>query len=145
MICFLTSRTDVPDADHLTLNPANRFAEELRRCFPKPCRALYICSDPNGWAKTDYYADTIRASFEEAGFSFAQLLTLDGRNADESAELLRGSNLLILSGGHVPTQNRFFQKILRWNRSAHRGIPKAVISVHRADLPLQRRAAGKRT
>lgn len=109
MICFLTSRIDVPDTGEL--NSANRFTDELRLCFPNPCRALDICSDPDGWDKTDYYASLTKKMFEDAGFSFERFYTLDGRNDGLAAKLVQDSNLLILSGGHVPTQNRFFDRI----------------------------------
>jgi dipeptidase E len=111
MICFLTSRTDLPGAEDFRLNPANGFAERLRRCFPEPCRALDICSDPEDAEKMDFYAAAIRASFEDAGFRFESFRTLDGRNREQAAELVRQADLLILSGGHVPTQNRFFSEI----------------------------------
>lgn len=109
MICFLTSRTDLPG--HEELNPDNRFIDELRRVFPNPCRALNICSDPDGWEKTDFYASLTRLYFENAGFRFDSFRVLDGRNAAQAKELVRESNLVILGGGHVPTQNRFFSKI----------------------------------
>ena len=109
MICFLTSRTDLSGKEEL--NPANRFIDELRRCFPRPCRALDVCSDPDGWEKTDLYASLTRLYFENAGFTFERFDMLDGRNEAQAAELVRGSNLLILSGGHVPTQNCFFARI----------------------------------
>ncbi len=109
MICFLTSRTDNPET--FALNPANGFADRLRACFPKPCRALQICSDPEGWEKTDFYAALLRRSFEDAGFAFQSFRALDGRNEGQAAALLGESDFLILSGGHVPTQNRFFEKI----------------------------------
>ena len=111
MICFLTSRTDLPGSDHLNLNPANGFVERLRRCFPEPCRALEVCSDPNDPGKMDFYAALLRRSFEAEGFSFKSIRTLDGRNRDDAASLVREANFLILSGGHVPTQNRFFAEI----------------------------------
>ena len=109
MICFLTSRMDVPDTGEL--NSANHFIDELRLRFPNPCRALDICSDPDGWDKTDYYASLTRKMFEDAGFAFEQFYTLDSRNEGFAAKLVQESNLLILSGGHVPTQNHFFDKI----------------------------------
>ena len=109
MICFLTSRTDLPG--HEELNPANRFVGELRRVLPNPCRALNICSDPDGWEKTDFYAALTRLYFENAGFFFEHFRVLDGRNADQAEELVRDADLIILGGGHVPTQNRYFQKI----------------------------------
>ena len=109
MICFLTSRIDDPATGGL--NPANHFIDELRLHFPTPCRALDICSDPDDWDKTDFYVLLTKKMFEDAGFSFEQFYTLDSRNQDSAKKLVQGSNLLILSGGHVPTQNRFFNKI----------------------------------
>ena len=111
MICFLTGRPDPPESDHLSLNPANGLVDELRRTLPRPCRALEICSDPDAWEKTDFYAAALRTSFERSGFSFSRYDTLDGRNEERAAELVRAAELLILAGGHVPTQNAFFRKI----------------------------------
>ena len=109
MICFLTGRTDIPDTGEL--NPANGFIEELRRRFPVHCRALNVCSDPDGWERTDHFAALTRQSFENEGFRFESFTVLDGRNAARAAELVRGSDVIILAGGHVPTQNRFFHSI----------------------------------
>ena len=109
MICFLTGRTDIPDTGEL--NPANGFIEELRRRFPAHCRALNVCSDPDGWERTDHFAALTRQSFENEGFRFESFTVLDGRNAARAAELVRGSDVIILAGGHVPTQNRFFHSI----------------------------------
>jgi dipeptidase E len=109
MICFLTSRTDEPETGRL--NPANHFADELRRRYPRSCSALFLCSDPDSWETTDFYAAMLKKSFEDAGFVFQSFRTLDGRNEAQAAELVTGANLFILAGGHVPTQNRFFQRI----------------------------------
>ncbi len=109
MICFLTSRMDDPDTGRL--NSANHFTDELRRHFPSPCRALYICSDPDGWDNTDYYASLTKNMLEDAGFAPERFFTLDSRNENMAAKLVHDSNLLILSGGHVPTQNLFFSRI----------------------------------
>ena len=109
MICFLTGRIDSPDTGKL--NSANRFPDELRTHFPDPCRALDIASDPENHDRTEYYANLTKKIFEDAGFAFESFDILDSRNEKHAAELVRKSNLLILSGGHVPTQNRFFEKI----------------------------------
>ncbi len=121
MICFLTSRTDDPVTG--ALNPVNHFVDELRLCFPDPCRALDICSDPDRWDKMDYYASITRKSLEDAGFGFECFAALDSRNDDQAEKLVRKSNLIILSGGHVPTQNRFFDRIgLRYLLKNFEGI-----------------------
>lgn len=109
MICFLTSRMDDPDTGEL--NSANRFTDELRLRIPDPCRALHICSDPDNWEKMDKYTAITRAMLERAGFRFDRFDTLDSRNENLAEALVRESDLLILAGGHVPTQNRFFHKI----------------------------------
>ena len=109
MTCILTCRPDVSGA--ALLNPANRLVDELRRHFPKPCRAVYICSDPDGWEKMDFYAAAVKTMFSNGGFKFRSFRVLDGRNEERASELVRGANFLILAGGHVPTQNRFFRKI----------------------------------
>lgn len=109
MICFLTSRMDDPDTGEL--NPANRFLDELRLRIPNPCRALHICSDPDGWEKMDKYSSITREMLEHAGFHFDRFDTLDSRNETQAEQLVRESDLLILAGGHVPTQNQFFQRI----------------------------------
>ncbi len=97
---------DTPD-----LNPANGFIHELHLALPYPCRALYICSDPNGCEKTDLYAAGTAESMEKAGFAFSAFDVLDSRNAADAAGLIENADLIILSGGHVPTQNAFFRAI----------------------------------
>ena len=109
MICFLTSSPIIPNTS--LVNPANAFCAELRDCFPARCRALYICSDPENVELTEFYAAATRGSFEDAGFHFERFRILDGRNEEQAEALIRDSDLLILTGGHVPTQNRFFQRI----------------------------------
>ena len=109
MICFLTSRMDDPYTGEL--NTANRFLDELRLRFPHPCRALFICSNPENHDTTDHYAYVTKRMFDDAGLYFERFDILDGRNEELAASLVKGSDLLILAGGHVPTQNVFFTKI----------------------------------
>ena len=109
MTCFFTSSPMVPDT--LDLNPANGFIHRLHLALPYPCQALYICSDPDDWEKTDLYATGTAESMEKAGFAFSRFEVLDGRNADDAAALIADADFIILCGGHVPTQNAFFQAI----------------------------------
>ena len=109
MICFLTSSPMIPGTE--TLNPENGFTLELRRYVPENCRALFICSDPDLPDKTDFIAASMKRSLEGAGFRFRRFSVLDGRNESRAANLVARADLIVLAGGHVPTQNRFFEKI----------------------------------
>ena len=109
MVCFLTSSPVIPGTE--LLNPANAFTDELRRCFCRGCRTVFICSDPDLYDETDFFANATKEIFENAGFSFGSFCILDSRNEHEAPELVKRSDLIILAGGHVPTQNRFFNRI----------------------------------
>ncbi len=109
MKCFLASNPFMVWTDNL--NPANGFVSELLRCWPKEARGLYICSDPSDWAGVDEYGSIVRRAFEKSGLRFRSFETLDGRNSDFAPDLVSGASFIFLTGGHVPTQNRFFQDI----------------------------------
>lgn len=109
MICFLTSSQDQPGETRL--NRANGFDEEFMKVVPENCRCTYICSDPDDHEGTDKYGGIMRELLEGTGAKIASYTLLDGRNEDRAAELVRSSDVLVLTGGHVPTQNRFFRKI----------------------------------
>lgn len=109
MICFLTSSQDQPGEHHL--NRANGFDKEFMKVVPQPCRCTYICSDPEDHEGTDKYGWIMRELLEGTGVEIASYDLLDGRNAGRAAELVQNSDLLVLTGGHVPTQNRFFREI----------------------------------
>ena len=109
MICFLTSSHNIegqPD-----LNPANGFAAELLKAVPRPCRGLAVCSAPDDHERTDFFCHSVREGFEVSGVVFADYQILDRRNQSKAAELVQSAGLIILMGGHVPTQNRFFGEI----------------------------------
>lgn len=109
MTCFFTSSPNLPDDPDLC--PFNGFIHELHLALPYPCRALYICSDPDDWEKTDLYAASTAEAMEKAGFAFSAFDVLDGRNLEDAAGLIDNADFIILCGGHVPTQNAFFQAI----------------------------------
>ena len=109
MVCFLTSSPVIPGT--LELNPANSFMDELHRRFQSGGRVLFICSNPDVYDKTDFFANEMKGIFENSGFLFGTFTILDRRNEHDAPELINNADLIILAGGHVPTQNRFFRKI----------------------------------
>ena len=111
MIAFLTSSPCVPNADRAILNPANGFVDRMRSALPERPRCLFICSHPDSAYLTDKYAADMDEAFCGAGLPFGSLTVLDSRTDERAAGLIAQSDLIILAGGHVPTQNEYFTRI----------------------------------
>lgn len=121
MTYFLTSSPCIVGA--AKLNPANGFVEELKQALPSLCSCLFIASDPDNPSRTDGFGNAMRLAFADAGFQFFSYTVLDRRNAGKAAALIARSGLIILAGGHVPTQNKFFQELgLRGLLQGYEGV-----------------------
>lgn len=116
MIAFLTSS---PGGSHeengirkaCRLNDANGFLERLTAVWPEQARCLLICAEPDNKENNDAMAENYRKAFPMSGLPLEQLELCDGRNAALLPVLFAKSNVIILSGGHTLTQNRFFHQI----------------------------------
>ena len=111
MIAFLTSSPCIYGAPRAILNPENQFISNLFSCLPPNPKCLFICSAPDDLGFTDRVSSEMAAAFREAGMEFSRLYKLDRRNQGDAQMLIWKSDFIILSGGHVPTQNEFFQEI----------------------------------
>lgn len=111
MIAFLTSSPCIYGVPRAILNPENGFVDNLRSCLLENPRCLFVASAPDDIAFTDRVAEEMAACFYEAGMGFSELTRLDRRNQADARLLIWESDFIILSGGHVPTQNAFFGEI----------------------------------
>jgi len=111
MILFITSSPYVANAPRAILSPANAFIDNIRQALPENPRVLFVCADPEDHQGVCRFAAETTAAFAEAGIAFSCYHVLDGHNSRSTQALLNRSDFVILSGGHVPTQNAFFQKI----------------------------------
>lgn len=109
MIYFLTSSPCIVGAP--IFNEENNFVRELRQALPQHLSGLFVCSSPDDPERTDRFSQDMKDCFENAGFSFVQFEILDRRTEKRAAELVSEANFIILAGGHVPTQNRFFAEL----------------------------------
>lgn len=110
MITFLTSNPFIEGTE--SLNPKNRLVDELLFNIKRNnVRGLFICATPDNPDFTDGCRDSIHKALSEIGLKFSCFHVLDGRNPEKTQELTSYSDVIVLGGGHVPTQNRFFQKI----------------------------------
>lgn len=111
MTVFMTSSPCIIGAERAILSPANGFIDNLKASLPPRPRALFVCSNPDTPAETDGFGRDICGAIVEAGIPVSKWSVLDGRNEKDAQLLIWQSDLIVLAGGHVPTQNLFFQKI----------------------------------
>ena len=116
MKLYLTSspagsyRSDVAE-EFRGLNPANHMVENLKEDWRDFSRCLIIAADPDAWMGNDemrFYFETV---LRDTGLSISGLDICDGRNGKETVRRLQEYDMIILGGGHVPTQNAFFWSI----------------------------------
>lgn len=111
MIIYVTSSPFIDGADRAILSNANGLIYRLKADLPPYCRCLFICSSPDRRDLTASFGADVFSAFAEAGMPFSSYAVLDGYNWQDAAFLIENSDLIILAGGHVPTQNRFFNEI----------------------------------
>ena len=123
MILFLTSSPCIYKHAPATLNPANGFLKRLRSKLPPKPNTLFVASSPADHARTDFYAGDMAGAFARGGIELAQWRILDDLTRDRARELVVWADFIVLMGGHVPTQNAFFNEIgLKYLLRGHPGV-----------------------
>ena len=121
MILFLTSSPFLGFL--MPFNDENEFILRLRRDTTGGRCALFVTSDPEDVPFTEKFAQAVQNSLFRAGIDFPRYRILDGRNKEKTEELVEEADFIILAGGHVPTQNAFFQEIgLKECMKKYRGV-----------------------
>ena len=116
MVLFLTSspcEDNVPEGCGLPCIyfERNEFVANLQRHVAPGGRFLVIAAWPDEHDRNDDIARSFAGCFAWHGMEFRQVDVLDSRNQAEAAELVAYSDVILLSGGHVPTENAFFKQI----------------------------------
>lgn len=137
MIAFMTSSPFREDVDRPTFSNQNGFVDRIRACLPENPRCLFICSDPDAHEFTCRIGADIFMAFANMGIHFSAYDVLDEQNVHRAQQLVQDADLIVLAGGHVPTQNAFFQKIgLRQLLQNHPGVSMGISagSMNSADV-----------
>lgn len=111
MTLFVTSSPFIDGAAKAILSNENQFLDRIREALPPFPRCLYVCSSPEDRESTCRYGAETFIAFAEAGIPFSSYRILDAQTAADAPALVAESDFIILCGGHVPTQNAFFQEI----------------------------------
>lgn len=102
---------------------SNGFLKQLREACPNETKCLILSSDPENVRMNDEMKGFLEKAFQESGIPVRKTEVCDKRRIYEPLEHLSGYGILILSGGHVPTQNAFFHRIgLRKRLRNYEGI-----------------------
>lgn len=100
----------------------NGLLERLKSIWTPNANVLIISADPNDYARNDSLGNDLKESFFLSGLSVSHINKCDNRNP-EIIENLETFDVIILPGGHVPTQNKFMKQLrLREHLSTFNGI-----------------------
>lgn len=93
------------------LDPSNGLLEELHRDWKHNSRCLLICADPMGHEQNDRMGEFMEDRLLKSELDLRSFTVCDSRNVESVMHNLSGYDFIILGGGHVPTQNQFFELI----------------------------------
>ena len=73
---------------------------------------MYITSSPDDFYGSECASEGIRKAVQDAGANIVNWTLLDRRNITMASALIEQADLVVLGGGHVPTQRRFFEEMV---------------------------------
>ncbi len=88
----------------------NGLLGRIRSIWKENARVLLISGDPCNYEKNDVVCSCLREAFPMSGLSVSSMDVCDDRSR-ELALHIEEMDVLILMGGHVPTQNAFMKEI----------------------------------
>lgn len=88
----------------------NGVFDNISKFVDKYDNFVFVASDPDNHIATDIYAGVTIESFKLT-LPFKNYTILDGRNKSQAKEIIESADFIFLCGGHVPTQNKFFNEI----------------------------------
>ena len=90
---------------------SNHFIDRLKAVSPKIDKMVFVASNPDGTIKTDEYSNIIMQALNLDDFEIKQLDVIDHRFVGDIEPTVLSADLVFLAGGHVPTQNKYFEEI----------------------------------
>ena len=103
--------SNLVDYSKMELHNEHHWIEDLLKHISFPCHALLVASSPDDIEKTSYYAQEIVDVMNKHNLCLSGFDVLDRTSAKFTKELIEKVDIIIAMGGHVPTQNAFFQEI----------------------------------
>ena len=88
----------------------NGLLDKLKSIWTQDARVLIVCANPDNHEKNVGVYACLKEALSMSGLSVSYLAQCDDRNP-EIIENLPDMDVIILAGGHVPTQNRFMKQL----------------------------------
>lgn len=105
------------------LDGSNQFLDNLKKYWPLNPKCLIISSDPDNQVVNDSFKAIFPEAFRMSGLSCSEWEICDRRNESRLADIIDDYDVILLAGGHVPTQNKFIAKVnLRELLKNYKGI-----------------------
>lgn len=116
MVLYMTSSPTgayraAGEPSYIGLDPANGFVDNLRADWREDSACVIISADPDAIMANNEMRFFFEKKFRESGLSIRCFDLCDRRNGRETVERLLSYDMILLGGGHVPTQNAFFHEI----------------------------------
>ncbi|MDD6072916.1 MAG: Type 1 glutamine amidotransferase-like domain-containing protein [Otoolea sp.] len=109
------------------LDEWNDFVVNLKKVWKDSSRCLMIAASPDCFRENEEMTSFFAGAVKRSGLSVSSFDMWDHRTTDVSEEALCSYDVIFLGGGHVPTQNAFFQQI--GLREKIRGFEGIVIGI----------------
>lgn len=116
MHLFLTSSPcddNVPAGVSLPciLDVSNGFVDRLAACFKPDSKMVIVAAAPHNFALNDEMRQTFHNAFNYHHLSLRETVMIDARNDRDAGRLIALSDVVMLAGGHVPTQLDYFNRL----------------------------------
>lgn len=105
------------------LNNANHFLDHLKKYWTNNSKCLLISSEPDNEEISNSFKTVFTEAFKISNLSLSEMDVCDRRNEHEITDYLYNYDVIVLTGGHVPTENQFFNRIhLKELLKSYKGI-----------------------
>ena len=114
MVAILASSPTMelcPESPAPALYEKNGFLDLLREVWPESGRCLMIAADPDIHPENDEMTNYFHRAFLNANLSCSCFELWDNRRSPLTREQLHSYDVILLAGGHVPTEHRWFERI----------------------------------
>lgn len=90
---------------------SNHFIDRLKHYSEKLTTFVCVASNPDGYNKTDKYANVVIDALNLDGFGIKNVYIIDHRFKGDVKQTILSADCVFLMGGNVPTQNAYFKEI----------------------------------